>query len=166
MILPSDILPFFQKAGWSADRQIILAPWVRSVIPHGHPAGPLLSTFTGLTVGECGAGEQCATSDIVFGFIEPEEDIKTWSELLDTALIGLASVCHHHGQLFMDSSGRVFCLSGIHDAFWFEGETFLDAIRALLFGRRTSRPMLRPDQESVDLGGDTFTRESPELFLY
>lgn len=166
MLLPPDIIPFFQKAGWSAERQIILAPWVYSAIPREHPAGALLSTLTGLTVGECGAGEQCATSDIVFGFIETEVDIETWNGLLDATLIGFASVSHHHGQLFMDSSGRVFGLSGVHDAIWFEGETFPDAMRALLFGRRTSRPMLRPDQESMDLWGETFTRASPELFPY
>ena len=134
-------------------------------IPQGHPAVPILSAFSGLTVGKCGAGEQCGTSDVAFGFVERGDEADVWSVLLQTVLVGIATVDHNHGDLFIDSTGRCFLISGVHDATCYEGASFSEAMRGLLRGLRC-RPMLRPDQQSVTLYGDEFTADSPEVFDY
>ena len=134
-------------------------------IPQGHPAVPILSAFSGLTVGKCGAGEQCGTSDVAFGFVERGDEADVWSGLLQTMLVGIATVHHNHCDLFIDSTGRCFTISGVHDATCYEGASFGEAMRHLLRGIRC-RPMLRPDQQSVMLYGDEFTADSPEVFDY
>jgi hypothetical protein len=126
----------------------------------------VLAQFSGLTVGRCGAGEECARSDIRFCPVGPSEpEISTWSGLLGTALIGIAEYHHAHGELYIDSQGRVFSLSLIHDAFSFEGDTFDEAVERLLLGRR-ARPMFRPDQESVMLYGERYRHEHPSVYHY
>jgi hypothetical protein len=126
----------------------------------------VLSQFGGLAVGRCEAGEQCATSDLRFHPVGPTDpDIRIWNALLGTTLIGVAEVHHGHGELYVDSSGRYYGLSNIHDAFYFEGSAFGEAVEGLLLGRR-ARPMLRPDQESVTLYGIEFTAEHPEIYRY
>jgi hypothetical protein len=146
-------------AGWYPGRKR-RAP---ASIPPGHPAAELLAQFGGLTIGRCGAGAECATSDIHFGPVGPADpDIRIWNALLGTTLIGVADVHHGHGELYVDSLGRYYGLSGIHDAFCFEGSTFSEAVEGLLLGRR-ARPMLRPDQETVTLYGVDFTADHPGI---
>src|SRR4030095_943165 len=134
-------------------------------IPEGHPAGLILSEFSGMTVGRCEAGEECATSDVAFQFIQPIDESNVWSGLLGTVLVGIATVHHNHGDLFVDSFGRYFSISSVHDATCFEGACFAEAMRRLLRGIRC-RPMLRPDQHSVMAYGDEFTSNSPEVYDY
>jgi hypothetical protein len=74
-------------------------------------------------------------------------------------------VHHNHGDLFVDSFGRYFSISSMHDATCFEGASFAEAMRRLLRGIRC-RPMLRPDQHSVMWYGDEFTSNSPEVYDY
>jgi hypothetical protein len=135
-------------------------------IPANHPAAEILARFNGLTVGRVGTGEECATSDIHFRAIDSSNsDVLAWNRLLQTTLIGVAEVHHGHGELYVDSHGRCYGLSVIHDAFYFEGGTFVKAVERILRGRR-SRPILRPDQESVDLYGITYTAEHPDVYNY
>ena len=153
--------------------QFVLAGWypgrnrpVPASIPPGHPAAGVLARFGGLTVGRCGAGRECATSDIRFGPVVPADpDIPRWEALLATTLIGVAEVHHSHGELYVDSSGRYYGLSGVHDAFYLEGLHFSEAVEGLLLGRR-ARPMLRPDQESVTLYGVDFTADHPGIYRW
>lgn len=122
--------------------------------------------FGGLIVGGVSSGEECSTSDIYFkASAATESDILTWNGLLQTTLIGVAEVHHGHGELYVDSEGRCYGLSLIHDAFYFEGETFVQAVERILRGRR-SRAMLRPDQKSVDLYGITYTADHPDVYNY
>jgi hypothetical protein len=103
---------------------------------------------------------------IHFCLVGPSEpDISTWNGLLGTTLIGIAEFHHAHGELYVDSAGRVFSLSLIHDAFSFEGATFDEAVERRLLGRRC-RPMLRPDQESVTLYGEEFGHDHPSVYRY
>jgi hypothetical protein len=126
----------------------------------------VLAAFGGLTVGECGAGEECATSDISFELLDPAEpDVRIWSELLRSQLIGIAEVHRGHGELYVDESGRYFGRSCVHEAFYFEGSSFGEAVEGVLLGRR-ARPMLRPDQESVTLYGEDFTASHPSVYPY
>lgn len=151
----------FIFAGWY--------PWrtraVPAGVPRNHPAAEVLAAFKGLTVGKTGRGIEVATSDIHFCHVETDEEIATWNELLGETLIGIAEVHHSDGELFIDRAGRCYGRSTVHDAFCFEGTTFVEAVEKLITGRR-SQPMLRPDQESVELYGVTYTRGSPEVYAY
>lgn len=164
-LVPEDLLMYFSLAGWQPERSVALPKSVIAQIPDGHPAGPILSEFSGITVGNCGPGEECATSDVAFQFVEPADEAAVWSNLLRTVLVGIATVHHNHADLFVDSFGRYFSISAVHDATCFEGATFGETMRRLLCGIRC-RPMLRPDQQSVTVYGDEFTADSPEVFDY
>jgi hypothetical protein len=134
----------FEAAGWYPGRSVPVPPSV----PDDHPARAVLAEFGNLTVGHCGPGEECATSDIVFKAVDSSDaDIVAWANLLRTHLIGIAEVCHSHGELFMDEHGRCFHRSCVHDAFWLEG-SFAEAVERLLLGRQGGHPMLRPGQGS------------------
>jgi hypothetical protein len=82
-----------------------------------------------------------------------------------TELVGIAGVNNDHGELYVDALGRCFGASCVHDAFFFYGESFAEAVEGILLGRR-ARPMLRPDQPFVTLYGEKFTAESPEVYRY
>lgn len=161
---PESVYSLFTKAGWYPGRLVA----VPLTVPPDHPAALVLAQFGGLRVGRCGRGEECAASDLAFQLLWPEPDgsiIHKWSELLGTLLVGAATVHHGHGELYVDAFGRYFGRSCIHDAFYFEGASFPEAMEGLLLGRR-SRPMLRPDQHSVTLYGICYTAESPNVYDY
>jgi hypothetical protein len=147
----------FVDAGWFPGRAVSVPPSV----PSDHPAWVVLAAVGGLSVGACGAGEECATSDLRFSALEPDPAVtEVWGPLLGTQLVGIAEVHHAHGELYIDTAGRCFGSSCIHDAFYFEGESFAEAVERLLLGRR-SRPMLRPDRVAATLYGIRLTDESP-----
>jgi hypothetical protein len=144
---------------------------VTSHITPNHPATAILSAFIGLAVGKCDAGEECATSDVVFEMDKDDREylqecVEIWNELLSTSLIVIAWVHREHGALFVDSTGRMFDMPMVQDAFFFCGESFEEAMRCLLFGRRISRPMLRPDQEFVFYDGKPMTVDHPLVYKY
>lgn len=165
MLVPKDLLEQFRSAGWWPGRSVGLSSAVTTQIPEQHPAFPILSGFSDITVGKCGPGELCATSDVTFRFIERCDDASIWSNLLQTVLVGVASVHNDHGQLYVDSIGRFFNISAIHDAAGYQGDSFAAAMHALLLGI-PCRPMLRPDQESVTLYGREFRANHPEVYNY
>jgi hypothetical protein len=164
-LVPEDLLTDFKLAGWQPGRSVSLPSSITHRIPGGHPAAPVLTEFSGITVGKCEAGEECATSDVAFQFVEPDEAVEVWCDLLGTVLVGVATVHHNHGDLFVDSLGRYLSISAVHDATCLEGTSFAEAMHRLLRGIRC-RPMLRPDQESVIVYGVEFTADSPEVFDY
>ncbi len=165
MITPlPEVLAQFVMAGWNPTRKVE----VPSFIPHDHPAVQVLSQFGGLTVGKCGAGIECATSDIVFRakpMDEGDDEIAVWQSLLDTTLVSIAHVQHGHGDLFIGTDQRCFQRSYIQEAFCFEGHDFVTAAQNLLLGIR-ARPMLRPDQQVVTVYGVDYTAMSPETYCY
>lgn len=160
---PASVMPLFVAAGWMPGRRVAVAP----VVPRDHPAFDVLRQVGGLRVGTVGVGWECARSDIEFK--QPDDEVlheaSAWAELLGTTLIGVAEVHNHHAALLIDSIGRCFGLSYIHDAFYFEGHVFGEAVERLLLGR-PARPMLRPDQSSIMLYGEEFPRGHPAIFRY
>ena len=115
----------------------------------------LLEQFEGLKVGNCGGGEECASSDIAFGHsneYQSDATVLEWQRLLSTTLVNIGEVHHSHGALFVDGSGAWYGMSFIHDAFWFEGASFEEAVERILLGRK-GKAMLRPNQTSVSLYG-------------
>jgi hypothetical protein len=161
--LPESIRPRFLAAGWFLGRNVPLS----AAVPTDHPAAAILAAFGGLTVTpDRNVGEECAPDDLVFGELYPDESITgVWARLLGTRLIGVAEVHHSHGELYVAADGRCFGRSCMHDAFYFEGASFAEAAERAMLGRR-ARPLLRPDQKSVDLYGIQFTADSPELYRY
>ena len=160
MDMPVSVRPLFTAAGWQLGRRVR----VHGGVPRLHPAHDVLREVGGLHIGQSEPSIECASSDLEFRFCEADHQIlSTWSELLQSRLIVVAEVHNRHGWLIIDEVGRCFGASQIHDAFYFEGQTFGEAVERLLLGRR-ARPMLRPDQHQVDLYGVTFARGDPAIF--
>jgi hypothetical protein len=121
-------------------------------VPTDHPARTILRRKAGKSQGR-----------IDYKLLDRDDYsscIPVWETLLGTRLIGIGEVDHGHEQLFLASDGRCFGESVVHDAFYYHAES----LSLFQLFRRRSRPMLRPDQQSVDLYGITFTRDSPELY--
>ncbi len=158
---PPSLCSLFEQAGWLPERQVP----VSSRVPSNHPALAILSAFASLKVGSTGAGLECAASDIEF----QDEDSHTaseerWGQYLGSQLIFVGYQHNGHGALFIDSRGRVFGESLIHEAFWLDGEDVWIGVENVLLGRR-SRPILYPSQSSVSLYGELYTRGDPRIFL-
>jgi hypothetical protein len=125
-----------------------------------------LAAFGGLHVGRCGGGEECSKSDIEFRLLDrPDRMVQDWESLLNVALIGVGEAnCRHEG-LYVDNVGRVFGESWVHPAFYIHGEVFVTAIENVLLGRRV-RPLLRPNEDSVRLYGEEYTRSDPRIYHF
>jgi SUKH-3 immunity protein len=157
---PESVRELFLSAGWPVAKRTV----DRSV-PEGHPAAVLLEQFGGLNVGNCDGGEECASSDIAFGHAheyQGDATVLEWERLLSTTLVNIGEVHHSHGALFVDESGAWYGMSFIHDAFWFEGGSFEEAVERILLGRK-SKAMLRPDQASVSLYGVEIGAGHPDV---
>ncbi|MEI7366681.1 SUKH-3 domain-containing protein [Pectobacterium sp. 1950-15] len=162
--IPESVFPLFQAAGWPDVAPQSVPPFV----PESHPAFAILHAFGGLTVGQCGAGEECASGDIIFGCnedVQEDETLLEWQGILNTTLILIGETHHSHGALLMDSEGVCYGMSFIHEAFWFEGAAFGTAIERILLGRR-GKPMLRPDEASLSVYGETITADHPNVYRY
>jgi hypothetical protein len=161
--VPDSVRARFVAAGWYPERRVA----VSTAVPADHPAAAILATFGGLTVTPgCKIGEECASDDLAFGELFPDESITdVWAGLLGTRLVGVADMHHGHGELYIAADGRCFGRSCIHDAFYFEGASFAEAAERAMLGRR-AQPLLRPDQSSVTLYGVRFTADSPEAYRY
>jgi hypothetical protein len=160
--VPESVRSLFVVAGWRPGRTVAVSPPLRA----DHPAAAILAEFGGLTVGQTDAGEECAKSDVAFRRLPPDDPIlDVWGKLLCTQLVGIADVHHAHAELYVDSSGRCFTASIVDDGFYFEGASFGAAIERVLLGRR-SRPMLRPDQDTVRHYGEKIRTDDPRVYRY
>ncbi|RYC46893.1 SUKH-3 domain-containing protein [Pectobacterium zantedeschiae] len=162
--IPKSVFPLFHAAGWPHVEPQSVPPFV----PENHPAADILHAFGGLTVGQSGAGEECASGDIIFGGsedLQEDETLLEWQGILNTTLILIGETHHSHAALLMDSAGACYGMSFIHEAFWFEGESFEVAVECILLGRK-GKPMLRPDQSSISVYGETITADHPSVHHY
>lgn len=158
--LSVEVRQLLLDAGWFPGRR------VATLAPAGHPAAPILAALSGLRVGRVGHGETCARGDIAFMWLDraPDDgDIRQWSRLLGTVLVGIGEVHASHGDLWIASDGRCFGRSLVHQAFTFEGRDYAEAIERVLLGRR-ARPLIHPEQQSVTLYGDRYTRDHPDVY--
>jgi hypothetical protein len=161
--LPESVKPLFVAAGWHPGREVP----VPSSVPADHPAAAVLVALGGLTVipGRK-AGEECAPDDLAFQELESDESVtEVWGGLLGTRLIGVAETHRGHCELYVAADGRCFGHSLMHDAFYFEGASFAEAVERSLLGRR-AQPMLRPDQPCVTLYGVCYTADSPDVYRW
>jgi hypothetical protein len=162
--IPTAVAPLFAAAG----TPVIFSAPPDGLIPAGHPAQVILEQFGGLKVGFVGTGEECASSDISFGYQEHDQNdavVLEWQRLLATTLVNIGEVHHSHGALFVDASGACYGMSLVHDAFWFEGGSFGEAVERILLGRK-AKPMLRPDQVEVGLYGERFSLGHPNVYRH
>ncbi|MBQ4789814.1 SUKH-3 domain-containing protein [Pectobacterium versatile] len=162
--IPASVLPLFQAAGWPRAEAQSIPPFV----PENHPAFAILRVFSGLTVGQCGTGEACASGDIAFGGsedLQQDETLLEWQGILNSTLILVGETHHSHGALLMDNAGACYGMSFIHEAFWFEGTSFGAAVERILLGRK-GQPMLQPDQPSISMYGETITADHPSVHRY
>ena len=160
--LPGAVRRFFVEAGWYPGRSVP----VPTSVPRDHPAWEVLSALGGLTILRRYGPEWPPIEELEFGPLDPCPDITgVWGGLLGSRLVGIAEVHNAHGELYLAADGRCFGSSRVHDAFYFEGESFAEAVEARLLGR-WARPMLRPGQEYVTLYGERFTADSLELYRY
>ena len=125
-------------------------------VPEGHPAHEILTQYEGKTRGSIEFG--------LIGSDQIHEQVVTWESLLETRLIGVGLEDHGHAQLYVASDGRFFGSSEIHDAFFFHADSLKQLFRAQMLNKR-SRPMIRPDQGSVDLYGIQFSPGDPEVYF-
>lgn len=167
MTIPAELEPYFRAAGWFPGRAVPLPEPMERAVPQEHPARAIVSAFGGLRVGACGEGEECARDDVAFEYLAPDDSeddpIRQWSSLLGTHLVGIGLVHRAHGALYVDLEERLFGLSFIHDAFWLYGESFTEAMRRSLFGRRV-RPLIAPHQDSVTVYGRQYRRGDAEVY--
>ncbi|AOR60517.1 SUKH-3 domain-containing protein [Pectobacterium parmentieri] len=162
--IPESVLPLFQAAGWPHN----VAQSAPLFVSENHPACAILQAFGELTVGQCGTGEECASGDIVFGGsvdLQGDETLLEWQDILSTTLILIGETHHSHGALLMDATGACYGMSFVHEAFWFEGPSFGAAAERILLGRK-GQPMLRPDQTSISVWGETVTADHPSVYHY
>jgi hypothetical protein len=148
--LPDSLRPLFLAAGWPSISTVPLPRYV----PHDHPAAALLKQLAGVQVGICGAGEECATSDVAFGTFEhlhESEDFLEWEQRLGTTLVSIAEVHHGHGALLIDEKGCCYLLSLIHDGLWIQGLGFVQAMENLIFGRKTGERAQLATPDSVPI---------------
>ncbi len=108
------IAEILERAGWYEGRDVpipLSAPDGLTLFPI---AEAVLRQFGGLRFGECGAGVDFATSDVV---IDPGLAVHLKSELdeygrpLGTRLFPLGEVHRGHGYLVIDEQGRTYLLS-------------------------------------------------------
>lgn len=160
---PDAVRQSFLDAGWYPGRAVP----VPDSVPCDHPAWDVLAAFGGLVILERELDPDWPPiEELVFRTLHPCPSItEVWGGLLGSRLVGVADVHNAHGELYLAADGRCFGSSSIHPAFYFEGESFAQAVQGVLLGRR-AQPMLRPGQESVTLYGERFTANSPELYRY
>jgi hypothetical protein len=160
---PEAVRQSFLDAGWYPGRSVS----VPDSVPRDHPAREVLAAFGGLVILEREpdpAGDPL--EELVFQALPPRQAVmEVWGLLLATRLVGVAEEHNAHGEFYLDAAGRCFGQSLMHDAFYFHGQSFAEAVEGMLF-RRRSRPMLRPDQPQVKLYGVQFTADSPEVYRY
>jgi hypothetical protein len=164
MIFSSTIAPILTAAGWYAGRRVSVSP----AVPSSHPAAAVLSELGGIEAVPLSAvGVECATSLLRFQALPSDCDkqMRPWSTLLQTELVGIAEVEDGNEFLYLARDGRCFGMSGIHDAFYYEGNTVEEAVERRLLGYRV-QPILRPEETSVMAYGETLVAGDPRLYEY
>ena len=169
------VLEHLEALYWIPERETEIPASIQSLLDKhpwmaGHPAIAALQNLAGLHIGKVGKGQQCASSDIAFGWNEPDftgkgqdDDLLIWEKRLDTSLIQLAETHHAHSQLLMARDGRCFSWSFV--GICYEGDNLQQALVHLLLGI-CARPMLEPGQSSTTLYGLKYQAGDPEIYRY
>jgi len=154
MITGSSFEEVFRAAGWFPGRHVDIEPRISA----DHPAASILAALTGLTIRNADRDEIVCFEPIA----QNDDRAARWETALGCTLVGVGEIHNRHGELYVDSVGRLFGNSIIHPAFWFVGASFEASMHDLLAGAR-SRPMLLSNEVSVRMYGRDFTVRDPEV---
>ncbi len=138
MELPESVRPLFAAAGWCPDRRITVQfDRVQGLRSYALTA-PLLQTFGGLHVGKCGAGRDCAASDVQFTSRPSVDDRYAVADLerLGDDLFPLGMAHGQHLELFLDVCGRLLIYDVPGGNLSVVGESFQAGIERILLGHR------------------------------
>lgn len=134
-------------------------------IPPEHSATEVLRKLGGLDVGVSGTGLECATSRLSFSSFDADEDIAAWSDLLGVILVAVARTDDGYCELYIADDDRCFLLETAGGAFFYLADSFLEAVEALLLGRR-ARPLLRPGATAATAYGEEISADDPRLYRF
>ena len=158
----------FYLGGWHRWRR---ARTVTNAVPREHPAFEILQSFSGVHVHPWRKrGITSATSDIAFGHCESvanygdENDIDKWASVLGTQLVGIAEFGCSHCHLWIAGDNRCFESFIVAEGFFWIANSFDDAFHQLMTGAGQPKPMMRPDQHSIEAFGETLARNDQRLY--
>ena len=132
--LSSAVAAILERVGWYVGRDVPLPLFAPDGLTLFPTAKAVLREFGGLRFGECGAGVNFATSDVV---IDPRLTVHLKAELdecgrpLGTRLFPLGEVHRGYGYLVIDEQGRTYLLS---DELSLLANSFSQALESLLLG--------------------------------
>ena len=147
-VVPPNLRAEFMRGGWFEGRETS----IDASVPQSHPARAVLAELSGVSL----TRPDEHVIEVDFKFLKSDDSfIIAWATALGMRLVGIAEAHNAHGELFMTDLGHVIGSSVVHEACWFEGRSFAEAMAAILKGKR-SRPMLLPTQAEVTLYGVVF----------
>ena len=131
--MPESILPLFLKAGWFDGRDTGFKTAQQNIF-----AANIFKEFGGLQVGESGAGQDCAKSDVCFfndfnETIDEADDYKHYEKQLSQLSL-IADAQHNHMQVLLAEDGRFYVFTIPDGKLYFAGENFGEAMEQLLLG--------------------------------
>jgi hypothetical protein len=136
--LPESVRRLFLAAGWRPGRDVAIACDGLETLRSYPLAAEVLRSFSGLHVGTCGPGRDCATSDILFT-TRPSRDGR-WCvidrESPGDDLFPLGQASRAHMEVFLDAQGRLFVYMVPDDRLLAIGESFVVGVERLLLGHR------------------------------
>jgi hypothetical protein len=136
--LPESVRPLFAAAGWHFDRRIAVQfDRVQDLLSYPL-AAPLLQTFGGLQVGECGGGRDWAASDVQFTNRPSVDDRYAVADLEQPGddLFPLGMAHRQHLELFLDACGRLVVYDVPGGTLSVAGRSFQAGIERILLGHR------------------------------
>lgn len=141
----SSIVKILRDAGWHENRNLNPALSIPSQFTPFPRALEVLAEFGGLRFGSCGAGIECATSDVYF---EPNKarhlvsQLRSFEGILLTRLAPLGELDGGHAYLIIDEEGRMYVLSAMSLDLLPLASTFSEGLEFLLLGKRLSREQI------------------------
>ncbi|WP_435007632.1 SUKH-3 domain-containing protein [Tundrisphaera lichenicola] len=125
------------KSGWFEGRDVNFSLKLTQL--EVFPAAlEILKEFYGLHIGECGAGIDMATCDILINpnfAIHLQQELEAYAKLHQKRFFPLGEVHRDDGYMIIDDSGIIYLLSDILEPF---ASNFYIALELLLLGRKPS----------------------------
>lgn len=131
--IPPTIRKFFEAAGFAGQPYKVLEAGESAA----DVANSIFDQFGGLEVGQCGLGQECASSNIRF-FKKPKEQkhvvVSPWKNALPP-LCAIADAHNDHIMVFVDSKGQYYFFTDSDEQLYLGGKSFGEAMERLLLGK-------------------------------
>lgn len=132
-LVSSNVRALFQAAGVAIESHGILKRGSCAA----EVAQSVISQFGGVEIGTCGAGAECASSNIRF-FTQPQEHkhvvLTPWVGKIPS-LYAIADAHNDHMIVFVDSEGCYYFFADPDGQLYLGGQTFGEAMDSLLIGK-------------------------------